>query len=150
MPESFLRELLPGRRVAVAESCTGGLLSQALAAMTGSGDWFRGGLVAYQSDVKFDLLDVPPGPVVSATACAAMAEGAGRLFDADTTVAITGVAGPDPQDGVLPGHVFIATRVGRRDDVRAYRFSGSPAEVCKQARNQALQDLTSALAVVTS
>jgi nicotinamide mononucleotide (NMN) deamidase PncC len=59
---------LDGRTVAVAESCTGGLVACALAAAPGSGTWFRGALVAYQRDVKFELLGVTPGPVVSTRA----------------------------------------------------------------------------------
>jgi nicotinamide mononucleotide (NMN) deamidase PncC len=63
-----------GRTLAVAESLTGGLLASAFARASGSSEWFRGGIVAYSSTVKYDLLDVPDGPVVS-EAAAAMARG---------------------------------------------------------------------------
>jgi nicotinamide-nucleotide amidase len=145
MPASSLRQLLERRRVAVAESCTGGLLAQALVSMPGSGEWFRGGLVAYDSDVKFDLLDVTPGPVVTARAATEMAEGVARLLDADVTLAITGAAGPDPQDGAQPGTVFVACFVGGRTRVGEHHFDGPPAQVCEQARDQALRDLARAL-----
>jgi nicotinamide mononucleotide (NMN) deamidase PncC len=91
-----------GRTLAVAESLTGGLLSSAFARASGSGEWFRGGIVAYSSAVKYDLLDVPGGPVVSETAAVAMARGAGRLLEADVAVAVTGVGGPDPRTTSLP------------------------------------------------
>jgi nicotinamide-nucleotide amidase len=94
--------------VAVAESLTGGELAARFASAPGAGDWFRGGIVAYASDVKYDLLDVPVGPVVSEAAAAAMAAGACRLLGADVSVAVTGVAGPDDQDGEPPGTVWLA------------------------------------------
>ena len=65
-----------GRTLAVAESLTGGLLASAFARASGSSDWFRGGIVAYSSVVKYDLLGVPEGPVVNGTAALAMASGA--------------------------------------------------------------------------
>jgi len=64
-----------GLNVAVAESLTGGMVASALAEAPGSSNWFRGGVVAYASDVKHELLTVPPGPVVNAQAAAAMADG---------------------------------------------------------------------------
>ena len=85
-----------GRTLAVAESLTGGLLASAFARASGSSEWFRGGIVAYSSAVKYDLLDVPGGPVVSEAAAVAMARAAGRLLNADVAVAVTGVGGPDP------------------------------------------------------
>ena len=87
-----------GRTLAVAESLTGGLLASAFARASGSSEWFRGGIVAYSSAVKYDLLDVPGGPVVSEAAAVAMARAAGRLLNADVAVAVTGVGGPDPHD----------------------------------------------------
>ncbi|MBW0097814.1 nicotinamide-nucleotide amidohydrolase family protein, partial [Pseudonocardia sp. KRD-184] len=75
-----------GRTVAVAESLTGGMVSQALAVAQGSAQWFRGGLVAYSSDVKHEVLGVPEGPVVSAAAAVAMARGVRSLLRADVAV----------------------------------------------------------------
>src|SRR4051794_35138508 len=82
-----------GITVVVAESLTGGELSARLAATPGSGSWYRGGVVAYASEVKRSVLDVPPGPVVSEAAATAMAAGVCRLLDADLSVSVTGVAG---------------------------------------------------------
>src|SRR3954451_14054851 len=78
-----------GRTLAVAESLTGGLLANAFARAPGSGEWVRGGIVAYSSAVKYDMLEVPEGPVVSEAAAVAMARGAGRLLEADVAVAVT-------------------------------------------------------------
>jgi nicotinamide-nucleotide amidase len=97
-----------GLTLAVAESLTGGFVAARLVNVVGASKWFRGGIVAYASDVKFDLLDVPEGPVVSETAAAAMAEGVRKALRSDVGLAVTGVAGPDPQDGETPGTVFLA------------------------------------------
>ncbi len=122
-----------GRTLAVAESLTGGLLASAFARASGSSKWFRGGIVAYSSAVKHDLLGVPDGPVVSEAAALAMARGAGRLLEADVAVAVTGVGGPDSQDGEPPGTVWAATWPGRLGGAVLLRLSGSPESICEQA-----------------
>ena len=91
----------------VAESLTGGLIASRLVGVPGASRWFKGGVVAYDSQVKFDVLGVPTGPVVTESAAAAMAEGARKVTGADVGLGITGVAGPDPQEGVAPGTVFV-------------------------------------------
>jgi len=121
-----------GRTLAVAESLTGGLLASAFARASGSSQWFRGGIVAYSSEVKHDLLGVPGGPVVSGTAARAMAGGVARLLGADVAVAVTGVGGPDPQDGEPPGTVWAATWPGRLGGAVLLRLSGSPESICEQ------------------
>jgi nicotinamide-nucleotide amidase len=96
-----------GLTFAVAESLTGGLIASRLVNVPGISSWFRGGVVAYQSQIKFDVLGVPEGPVVTEPAAAAMAEGVARVMGADVGLGITGVAGPDDQEGVAPGTVFV-------------------------------------------
>jgi len=96
-----------GLTLGVAESLTGGLIASRLVNVPGASAWFRGGVVAYHEQVKFDLLGVPEGPVVSEAAAAAMAEGVCRATRADVGLGITGVAGPDDQEGVAPGAIFI-------------------------------------------
>ena len=91
----------------MAESLTGGLIASRLVNVPGASSWFRGGVVAYDSQVKFDVLGVPAGPVVTEPAAAAMAEGAARVTGADVGLGITGVAGPDDQEGVAPGTIFV-------------------------------------------
>jgi nicotinamide-nucleotide amidase len=96
-----------GITLGVAESLTGGLIASRLVNVPGASAWFRGGVVAYHEQVKFDLLGVPVGPVVSAAAAAAMAEGVCRATGSDVGLGITGVAGPEEQEGVAPGSVFV-------------------------------------------
>jgi nicotinamide-nucleotide amidase len=95
----------------VAESLTGGLIASRLVNVPGASAWFRGGVVAYHEQVKFDVLGVPVGPVVSEAAAAAMAEGVCRATGSDVGLGITGVAGPDDQEGVTPGTIFIGLRL---------------------------------------
>jgi nicotinamide-nucleotide amidase len=95
----------------VAESLTGGLIASRLVNVAGASAWFRGGVVAYHEQVKFDILGVPVGPVVSEAAVAAMAEGVCRATGSDVGLGITGVAGPDEQEGVAPGSIFIGLRL---------------------------------------
>lgn len=121
-----------GRTLAVAESLTGGLLASAFARASGSSKWFRGGIVAYSTAVKYDLLGVPDGPVVSEAAALAMARGAGRLLEADVAVAVTGVGGPDPQDGEEPGTVWAATWPDQLGAAVLLCLSGSPESICEQ------------------
>jgi nicotinamide-nucleotide amidase len=107
--EHAVAELLVPRELTLglAESLTGGLIGARLVNVPGSSRWFKGCIVAYDSAVKHSLLGVPPGPVVSAAAAEKMAEGAQRALGADVGLGITGVAGPDEQDGQRPGTVFV-------------------------------------------
>jgi nicotinamide-nucleotide amidase len=108
--ESVVLDLLRQRgwSLGLAESLTAGLVAARLANVQGASDVLRGSLVAYASDVKFDLLGVTPGTVVSEEAAREMAAGARRVLGADVGVAVSGVAGPDRQDGVPVGTVCIA------------------------------------------
>jgi nicotinamide-nucleotide amidase len=89
-----------------AESLTGGLVSSRMTDAAGASMFFRGGIVTYSSDLKRDVLDVPEGPVVSEAAARAMATSARRLLGVDVAMSVTGVAGPDTQDGMPVGTVF--------------------------------------------
>ncbi len=115
--------------VGVAESLTGGELSARLAATPGSSDWFLGGVVAYARSVKYDVLGVPRGPVVSEAAVATMASGACRVLGTDLGIAVTGVAGPDEQDGQPPGTVWIGLHHDGATTTRLVRLSGSPEDI---------------------
>jgi len=97
-----------GLTLAVAESLTGGLVAARLVNVPGASHWFRGGIVAYASEVKRSLLDVPEGPVVSEEAAAAMAAGVRERLGAEVGLGVTGVAGPESQDGERPGTVFLS------------------------------------------
>jgi hypothetical protein len=89
------------RTVAVVESCTVGLLMARLVGIPESGDWFKGGLVAYHPEVKFDLLGVDPGPVVTAPAAVQMAEGVRRLLGAEIGHRPLGWPDPKPRKTCL-------------------------------------------------
>jgi nicotinamide-nucleotide amidase len=121
-----------GLTLGVAESLTGGLVGARMTEAEGATDFMRGSIVAYQSQVKYDVLGVPEGPVVSEQAACAMAEGAAKVLGADVGLGVTGVAGPGEQEGQPVGTVFLATTVdgdtqcvhvrlpGQRDQVRQF------------------------------
>jgi nicotinamide-nucleotide amidase len=131
--------------VGVAESLTGGSLSATLGRIRGSGDWFRGSVVAYSRSVKHGLLRVPEGPVVSEAAAAAMAEHAADLLDADLTLAVTGVAGPEEQDGAPPGTVWMAVHRDRETTTCLLHLEGDPDEIVQQTCARGLAWLVDAV-----
>src|SRR5215213_9662264 len=133
--------LLGGRTVAVAESVTAGRVAEALATVTSASSFFRGGVVAYQEQVKRSILGVTAQGMVSSPAAVEMVTGVVKLLDADAGVSTTGVAGDDPVDGKPSGTVFIATFVDAESRVDEYRFPGEPLEVCEAARDSALAAL---------
>ena len=108
--ESVVLDLLRARglTLGLAESVTGGLVGGRITNVAGSSSVFRGGVVSYASDVKFDVLGVDPGPVVSEEAAEQMATGARRVLGCDVALALTGVAGPDEQDGRAVGTLCAA------------------------------------------
>ena len=138
-------DLLDGRRIATAESCTAGAVAHALATTEGASDFLLGGVVAYHRDVKYDVLDVPRGPVVNHQAAHAMVRGVVRLLGADVAVSITGAAGPDGLDGAEPGTVFIGFSVDGIEDTIEYRFDGDPGAVTTAAATAALVGLVERL-----
>jgi nicotinamide-nucleotide amidase len=113
-----------GLTLAVAESMTGGLVASRMVDVPGSSKWFKGGVVSYQSDVKYDLLQVPEGPVVSEAAAMAMADGVRKLLGADVGLAVTGVAGPAEQDGQPVGTVWLGIALGDEVEARHLRMPG--------------------------
>jgi competence/damage-inducible protein CinA-like protein len=129
-------ELLSARRVAVAESCTGGLMAARLTDRPGSSAYMEGGVVAYADEAKSELLGVDPALIVehgavSPEVAEAMAAGALTRFEADTAIAITGVAGPGGGTDEKPvGYVCWCVRLAegaiRSRDVR---LPGDRAEI---------------------
>ena len=144
--EETADRLLAGRTVASAESLTGGLVAAKLVAIPGSGSWFRGGVVAYRSEVKFEVLGVRRGPVVCEEAAVEMARGVRRVIGADIGLATTGVAGPAEQEGCEVGTVFIAVAVGERVVTDEYHFPGDPDEVRERTVEEVVGRLFAALA----
>ena len=108
--ESVVLEMMraQGLHLGLAESVTGGLVAARLTAIPGASDVLRGSIVSYASEVKFDLLGVEPGPVVSEQAALQMAQGARTALGADIGLALTGVAGPTEQDQMPVGTLCVA------------------------------------------
>jgi PncC family amidohydrolase len=142
---SQVGELLAGRTLAVAESCTAGLVAQSFAAAEGSLDWFRGGVVAYQTGVKHELLGVTSGRIVTPEAAEQMARGVAGLLGTDVAVSTTGAAGPDPLDGAEAGTVIVGTYVDGEARSTTLHFTGTPEDVCRQAAAASLAELTAVL-----
>ncbi len=118
-----------GLTIGTAESVTGGLIAARLTDAPGASEVVRGGVVSYASEVKYDVLDVPVGPVVTPEAAEAMAAGACAVLGADVSVAVTGVAGPDPMEDLPVGTVFIGTSVGGVVESTAVRLPGGRGQV---------------------
>jgi nicotinamide-nucleotide amidase len=124
-----------GLTVAVAESCTGGLLGARITARPGSSDYFAGGVLSYSNQAKIDLLHVPPGTLarygaVSEQVAGAMAEGARSALGADYALSITGVAGPDGGTPEKPvGLVYLGCAGPDGTRVRRGDFPGDRATV---------------------
>jgi len=129
-------QLLASRRIATAESCTAGLLAARLTDRPGSSAYVAGGVVAYANEAKVELLGVDPVLIerhgaVSEPVADAMAEGALRRFEADTAVAITGIAGPDGGSEEKPvGTVCWSVQLADgRGLTRTVRLPGDRADI---------------------
>jgi nicotinamide-nucleotide amidase len=132
-----------GLRVAVAESCTGGMLGTRLTAVAGSSDVFLGGVIAYDNSVKRELLGVTDADLeqhgaVSEEVATAMAGAVRRMLKADIGIGITGVAGPGGGTAAKPvGMVWVAIS-GLADEARCLRLFGTREEVRQRASQAAL------------
>jgi nicotinamide-nucleotide amidase len=138
-------ECLAGRSVACAESCTAGRVSAAFAAVGGASGWLRGGVVAYQDEVKRQLLGVRAASVFTAEAAVEMARGVASLLEADVAVATTGVLGDEPEDGTPAGTVYIATLVDGSAEAVERHFDGDADEQCAETVAAALRVLQARL-----
>lgn len=145
-----------GLMVGTAESLTGGLLGATLTSIPGSSSTYAGGIIAYSRDAKTALADVPRSvldtySVVSEQTAVEMALGAQRRLDADWVVAVTGVAGPDPQEGHEPGEVWIAIvgpvigALGQTIQVHRYQFEGDRQAIRQQTVEAGLTRLLSVM-----
>lgn len=124
--ESVVLDMLRSRglTLGLAESVTGGLVSARLTAVPGCSDVMRGCVVSYASEVKFDVLGVENGPVVTEEAAGAMAQGARRVLGADVGLALTGVAGPGEQEGRPAGTLCVGLALGNRTVTTTIRLPG--------------------------
>ncbi len=139
-----------GATVATAESLTGGLLCAALVDVPGASDVVRGGVVAYASDVKIDLLGVGADTIrehgsVHPVTAAQMATGALERVGATWGVSTTGVAGPDPSDGKPAGTVHIAVAGPDGVVTRDLSFQGDRRSIREQTVDAALSLLVGRL-----
>jgi nicotinamide-nucleotide amidase len=140
-----------GVTVASAESLTGGLLGAAITAVPGASAVYRGGVVAYATDLKHRLLGVDAALLARVGAvhpdvARSMAEGVRDRLGADYGVAVTGVAGPEPQDGSAPGTVWLGLcgpSGSRAVDVSS---AGSRSEIRLATTRHALAGLLDAVA----
>jgi nicotinamide-nucleotide amidase len=141
-------ELLTGRRIATAESCTAGLLAARLTERPGSSAYVAGGVVAYANQAKTDLLDVDPTLLethgaVSEPVAEEMAEAALRRFGADTAVAITGIAGPGGGTADKPvGTVCFSVKLADHAAVtRTMQLPGNRADIRERSTTIAMHML---------
>ncbi|MFC4115794.1 CinA family protein [Nonomuraea zeae] len=137
--------------VAVAESLTGGLIGAAITSVSGSSKAFRGGVISYATDLKHELLGVPEELLrregaVHPDVAASMAAGVARLCGATYGLAVTGVAGPDPQDGKPVGTVYAAVSgPGGQIRARALRLQGSRERIRVETVDEAVDLLSGVL-----
>jgi PncC family amidohydrolase len=149
--ELHQRLLARGETLAVAESLTGGGLSDLVSGVPGVSATFRGGVVSYATDVKRELLGVRAETLrehgaVSAACAAEMAVAVRRLLGASWGVSTTGVAGPDPQEGKPAGRVFVG--VAGPDDtpqVHELLLAGSREEIRRATCDAALSAVLAAV-----
>jgi PncC family amidohydrolase len=134
-----------GLTLSVAESCTGGRLGDALTNVSGSSDYFLGGIISYSNDAKVSLLGVRRATLakvgaVSAEVAKQMATGVRRRLRTSIGVGITGVAGPTGGTKAKPvGLVYIAVSSGKKTAVSKNLFTGNRSQVKSQTVARALQ-----------
>jgi len=151
--ESEIAELLTSRKqtLAVAESCTGGLIASSITKLAGVSSFFRGGVVTYQTQTKVQLLGVSEKTiqihsVVSAAVAQEMAVGVQKVLQSDYAISVTGNAGPGKGDSdAAVGTVFIAIATPRNVRVSEFNFGKNRYKVQNKAKNKALELLKKAI-----
>lgn len=138
-----------GWSLVTAESCTGGLVGSELTNVSGSSQWYLGGVVAYSNALKQNLLGVPADVLeangaVSRETVEAMARGAAQRLGADCAVAISGVAGPTGGTEEKPvGTVWIAWVTPEKLESQLFQFSGDRLEIKRLSALSAIDGLSS-------
>jgi nicotinamide-nucleotide amidase len=136
-----------GLTLAVAESCTGGLIGHRLTNVPGSSDYFLGGVVSYSNEAKQDLLRVPAevlaqNGAVSPETAQDMARGVRETFHAAVGLSVTGIAGPSGGSSAKPvGKVYIGLATPAGEDVWHYQFHGSRTQIKTLTAETALDRL---------
>jgi len=146
--DDLVAQLLTGRRIATAESCTAGLLAARLTEQAGSSAYVSGGVIAYANEAKVELLGVDSALIeshgaVSEPVAEAMAAGALRRFGADTAVAITGIAGPGggTEDKPVGTVCFTVSLADGRSVTRTVRLPGNRADIRERSTTVAMHML---------
>ncbi len=133
------------KTLAIAESCSGGLLTNRLTNVSGSSQFLKVGIIAYSNEAKSKLLKVPPFLInkygaVSPETASAMAQGVRLSLQTDFGVSITGIAGPTGGTKTKPvGLTYIAVSSKEKVDCLEWHFKGSRLQVKKSATTKALQ-----------
>ncbi|OQX54328.1 MAG: hypothetical protein B5M48_01030 [Candidatus Omnitrophica bacterium 4484_213] len=134
------------KTIAIAESCTGGLISHLITNRAGSSQYFKLGVVAYSKEIKISLLKIPPQAIeqfgsVSPEIALSMAHRVRELAGTDIGLGISGIAGPSYPEGEEEkpiGLVYIAVCSAQGDISKEFNFEGSREEIKKKAAEQAL------------
>jgi nicotinamide-nucleotide amidase len=132
------------KTLAVAESCTGGLISHLLTSVPGSSEYFKGGVIAYSNEAKTDILGVSEGMIrrcgaVSADTAKEMAIGVARVLKSDIGLSVTGIAGPGGGTEEKPvGLVYIGVAVGGKPETKRFFFLGERSQILEQSTYFAL------------
>ncbi|HNQ62654.1 MAG TPA: CinA family protein [Syntrophorhabdaceae bacterium] len=132
-----------GLKIAVAESCTGGLISSRITDISGASDYFEAGITTYSNESKIRLLNVPEDIIdrygaVSEETAKAMAEGVKKTVHADIGVSVTGIAGPTGgTEGKPVGTVFIGLATKKATYVRKFFFDGNRLEIRRKTSDAA-------------
>jgi PncC family amidohydrolase len=129
--------------ISVAESLTGGLICSRLTRLPGSSDFFLGGIVSYHTLVKVQQVGVDPKViathgVVSEETALAMADGIRKRLKSDIGLSATGVAGPDPQNGIPAGTVWVGMSVAGEQKAKKFLFDGNREDIRQKASQAAL------------
>ena len=136
---------LSGKRLATAESLTGGLIGAGITGVPGASKVYAGGIVSYTNEVKHKLLgvsweDLNTYGAVSAPVAKAMAKGARNALDAEVAVSVTGLAGPEADEFGHPvGTVFVGYADEQRNLAREYHFEGDREQVRRQTLQAAME-----------
>lgn len=145
--EKNIAKILTAKKLtlSIAESCTGGLLSNRLTNIPGSSKYFKAGFIVYSNEAKIKLLKVPPiilekYGAVSKECAISMAKNVRKLTKADIGIAITGIAGPSGGSILKPvGLVFIAVYFKNKIICEKFKFSGKRLEIKKKSADKALE-----------
>ena len=138
--ERVIGELLGQRRwtLALAESMTGGLVSSRIVDTPEASTWFKGGVVTYASEVKFNVLGVDEGPVICEECAVQMAEGVRKLLETDVGLSVTGVAGPGRQEDQPVGTAWLGVALPTGSEAVHVRLPGDRVRIRQLAATSAL------------